>query len=82
MDELQDDHVARRIVMRREVWDNLVHLADALRESRGIEVTPTDVATIALEAGMSEVRKAAETATAALENKRTKGGKKKAKRKR
>ena len=52
-----EDTVARRIVMRREIWEQLVLLADALRETRGIEVTPTDVATVALEAGLTEVRR-------------------------
>lgn len=59
-EDTNDETVARRIVMRREIWDELVHLADALRETRGIEVTPTDVAGIALEAGLSEVRRSQE----------------------
>lgn len=52
-----DDMVARRIVMRREVWEQLVHLAEALQETRELEVSATDVAVIALEAGLAEVRK-------------------------
>ena len=44
--------VARRIVMRHETWERLTHLANALREMRGVEVTPEDVANIALEAGL------------------------------
>jgi hypothetical protein len=52
---LSDDYVARRIVMRREVWDDRVKLAGLLAESRGIQVSPTDVAAVALEAGMAKV---------------------------
>src|SRR5688500_3107217 len=52
-----DDMVARRIVLRREVWDQLVHLAEALQTTRELDVSPTDVAVIALEAGLAEVRK-------------------------
>src|SRR5689334_2493630 len=52
-----DDMVARRIVLRREVWDQLVHLAEALQATRELDVSPTDVAVIALEAGLAEVRK-------------------------
>jgi hypothetical protein len=52
-----DDMVARRIVLRREVWDQLVHLAEALQVTREVDVSPTDVAVIALEAGLAEVRR-------------------------
>lgn len=51
-DEVMEDVVARRIIMRREVWDSLVHLSDAFCAARGIDVTPTDVATIAVEEGI------------------------------
>lgn len=53
---LDDDMVARRIVMRRAVWDQLVTLAEAVTASKGIEVSPTEVAVIALEAGLAEVK--------------------------
>jgi len=53
---LSDDYVARRIVMRRDLWEELVKLAEALKETRGITVSPTDVAAIALEAGMAKVK--------------------------
>ncbi len=52
-----DDLVARRIVLRRETWDQLVHFAEVLAEARGVEVAPADVAVIALEAGLAEVRR-------------------------
>ncbi len=52
-----DDVVARRIVMRRSTWDQLAHLAEVLREVRDIEVEPTEVALIALEAGLEEVER-------------------------
>lgn len=51
-----DDMVARRIVMRRELWDELVKLAERVKAARGIEVSPTDVAALAIEMGMAEVR--------------------------
>ena len=50
-----EDTVARRIVMRRETWEQLVLLAEALQETRHVDVEPADVATIALEAGLEEV---------------------------
>ena len=49
--------IARRIVMRQETWDRLSILAEALRETRGVSVSPEDVANIALEAGLAEIRK-------------------------
>lgn len=49
--------VARRIVMRQETWERLTRLADALRETRGVAVSPEDVATIALEAGLAEIQR-------------------------
>jgi hypothetical protein len=52
----KSETVARRIVLRRDVWDQLVHLADLLKDSRDLDVTPTDVAVIALEAGLREVQ--------------------------
>lgn len=57
--DAKGDVVARRLVMRREVWDELVGLAEELKARRGIEVAPTDVAAIAIEAGMAEVAKPA-----------------------
>lgn len=54
-----EDTVARRIVMRRGVWEQLVHVATALRETRGVEVTAIEVARIALEAGVSEMQRTA-----------------------
>ncbi|HBP19835.1 MAG TPA: hypothetical protein DEA08_18840 [Planctomycetes bacterium] len=47
--------VARRIVLRRTTWERLSHLAEALEDTRGIDVTPMDVAVVALEAGLREV---------------------------
>lgn len=47
--------VARRIVLRRSTWERLSHLAEALEDTRGIDVTPMDVAVVALEAGLREV---------------------------
>lgn len=52
-----EDTVARRIVMPKRVWDQLVHLTTALEEARDVEVSPLDVAVIALEAGLDEVRR-------------------------
>jgi hypothetical protein len=43
--------------MRQETWDRLSILAEALRETRGVSVSPEDVANIALEAGLAEIRK-------------------------
>lgn len=48
--------VARRIVMPRKIWDELTHLADVLSEARGMDVTPAEIALLALEAGLGEVR--------------------------
>jgi len=56
LDLAPENTVARRIVMRREIWSQLVLLANALHETRGVEVTPNDVALIALEAGLARVR--------------------------
>lgn len=52
-----EDTVARRIVMPKRVWDQLVHLTAALEEARDVEVSPLDVAVIALEAGLEEIRR-------------------------
>jgi hypothetical protein len=51
--------VARRIVMRRAVWEQLVGLAEELSQQRKAEVLPADVAVVALEAGLAEVRRGA-----------------------
>lgn len=62
MDDLGTDDaemVARRIVMRRAVWDQLVGLAEELSQQRKAEVLPADVAVVALEAGLAEVRRGA-----------------------
>jgi len=59
----EKDTVARRIVMPRHVWDQLEHLADALRTERQVEVTAADVALIALETGLGEVSRGARQAT-------------------
>jgi hypothetical protein len=47
--------VARRIVMRRETWERLMHVAEALESTRGMEISAIDVAVVALEAGLEEV---------------------------
>lgn len=52
-----DDTIARRIVMPRRVWDQLVRMAEALEVTQGIEVQPADVALIALEAGLSQIQR-------------------------
>lgn len=52
-----EDTVARRIVMPKRVWEQLVHLTTALEEARDVEVSPLDVAVIALEAGLDEIRR-------------------------
>jgi hypothetical protein len=54
---ISEQTVARRIVMRQETWNRLAELAEALRQTRGVSVNPEDVATIALEAGLEEIRK-------------------------
>lgn len=51
------DSVARRLVMPRRTWEQLEHLAEALRETRDVEVDANDVALIALEAGLAEIRR-------------------------
>lgn len=53
---IPDDMVARRIVMRRELWDELVKLAERVKAERGIEVGGCDVAALAIELGLSEVK--------------------------
>lgn len=45
--------------MRRAVWDQLVGLAEELSQQRKAEVLPADVAVVALEAGLAEVRRGA-----------------------
>ena len=52
-----EDTVARRIVMPKRIWDQLTHLASALEETREMEVSALDVAVIALEAGLDEIRR-------------------------
>lgn len=52
-----EDTVARRIVMPKRVWEQLVHLTTALEEARDVEVSPLDVAVVALEAGLEEIRR-------------------------
>jgi len=52
-----EDNVARRIVMPKRVWEQLVHLTTALEEARDVEVSPLDVAVVALEAGLEEIRR-------------------------
>ncbi|HYE89683.1 MAG TPA: hypothetical protein VEA38_01630 [Terriglobales bacterium] len=55
--EISDDLVARRIIMRRELWDRIVAVSETL-QARGIVASPTDVAAIALEAGVGEAERA------------------------
>ena len=56
--------VARRIVMPRQVWDELTHLAEVLGEARGLDVSPAEIALLALEAGLNEVRQGRPVRTA------------------
>lgn len=53
---VEDDLVARRIVMRREVWDKLADIANALTTPT-TAISTTDIASIAIEAGLAVVRK-------------------------
>lgn len=72
MDDVNNEEmVARRIVMRRETWDQLVLVAEALAATRELEVTPTDVATIALEAGLAEVLRGTSSKSRSGSNART-----------
>ncbi|MBL4848636.1 MAG: hypothetical protein JKY65_24200 [Planctomycetes bacterium] len=52
-----EDTVARRIVMPKRIWEQLVLLTEALEQARDVEVSPLDVAVIALEAGLDEIRR-------------------------
>ncbi len=62
MDEIKvsEQTVARRIVMRTDTWEHLGRMAEALRATRGVEVSAEDVALIALEAGLAEIRRGLE----------------------
>lgn len=51
-----EDMVARRIVMRSSTWADLVHLADALRETRQIECSASEIAVVVLEVGLVQVK--------------------------
>lgn len=51
------DMIPRRMVMRQKVWAELVELAKAMSEKRGHDVTPNDVAVMAIEAGVGKVEK-------------------------
>lgn len=55
---VDDDMVARRVVLRREVWDQLVAEAERLSLS-GTPINPTDLAVVALELGLQPVRDSA-----------------------
>ena len=53
-----EDNVARRIVMGREVWDTLVHIADAMNAKRGTNhITPTEVASMAIDVGLKTLKR-------------------------
>jgi hypothetical protein len=52
-----EETVARRIVMRSDTWKRLVHIAEVLQATRDVDVDPTEVAVIALEAGLQEVQR-------------------------
>ena len=56
-DTVAEDTVARRIVMPKRIWEQLVLLTEALEQARDVEVSPLDVAVIALEAGLDEIRR-------------------------
>lgn len=52
-----EDMIARRMVMSRKAWDQIVELSKTMTEQRGYEVTTNDVAILAIEAGMKKARK-------------------------
>lgn len=54
-DTTGDDLVARRLVFRRAMWDVCVELGEKLKESRDLAVSPSEIAVIALEAGLAHV---------------------------
>jgi hypothetical protein len=50
-----NDLVARKLVLRRDRWDSLLKLTNALRAQRGILATPAEVAAIVLDAGLNVI---------------------------
>lgn len=52
-----EDVIARRMVMSRKAWDQIVELSKVMTEQRGHDVTTNDVAVMAIEAGMKKARK-------------------------
>ena len=49
------DLVARKVVLRRDRWDSLLKLTNALRAQRGIVASPAEVAAIVLDAGLNVI---------------------------
>src|SRR5579871_3837726 len=59
-----NDLVARRIVMRRDRWEALLRLTEALEAERGVVATPAEVAAIVLDAGLNVILEEAQEARA------------------
>ncbi|MBI3722455.1 hypothetical protein HY251_00645 [bacterium] len=50
-----DDLLARRIVLKRDRWEALLKLTQALEAERGVVATPAEVAAIVLDAGLNVI---------------------------
>jgi hypothetical protein len=73
--DLDVDMIARRIVMHRKLWDEFVSLADVMTKKKGVLVTPSDVAVLAIEAGLVVMRKEIQPAAAPGGHRKPKHGK-------
>ena len=55
-----DEMTAKRIVMKRKSWGEVVALADAMSTEKGCVVPSCDVIVMAIEAGIAVVRSGSE----------------------
>jgi hypothetical protein len=50
-----DELVVRRVIMQKKRWEELVEIADVLR-NKGVPTNPSEVAAIVIEAGLERIR--------------------------
>lgn len=66
--------VARRIVMSRQTWEQLERMAEVLCDTRDLDISAVEVARVALEAGLLEVKKGITGAAPVAEKKKSASG--------
>lgn len=60
MDDGVSDLVARRIVLKRAIWDKILAMTEELKEKRGITSTPVEVLAIVIDSGLGLVERGGE----------------------